>query len=214
MNGHWIHLLQLNGKVIYLRQFKPKLSLQEIISFLQETYLTENLTLSPNDLEKILWFFRLASKENNATFIIKAYTSPTQFYALVNNHFAQHLSKCFLIDGEQSPIEKCVAHLASIFIHRPEFKSLSFIGTVYRGLILLQSDLEVFVEQKRLLNKSFLSTSKDRSIVSNFSGGGRQKDAKGTGDQTPTLQIQCFMYLSNQKFQYSIRYFKNIRNFK
>jgi hypothetical protein len=109
-------------------------------------------------LKKIIWFFRLAYEQNDARFVVKAYTSPTKFYAIVNHHLAQYLLKCFRFDNQQSIIEQCVAHLASIFIHRTELRSMGFTGTVYRGLLLLQSDLETYTENKCLLNKSFLNS--------------------------------------------------------
>jgi len=52
-----------------------------------------------------------------------------QFYAIVNNHLAKYLLKCFRFDEEQNIIEQCVAHLASIFIHRSELRSMAFTGS-------------------------------------------------------------------------------------
>jgi hypothetical protein len=85
-------------------------------------------------LKKIVEFFRRAYNENGVTYTVRAYTSLTQFYAIVNNHLAQYILKCFRFENNQSTIEKCVAHLASIFIHRPELRSTAFTGTVYRSL--------------------------------------------------------------------------------
>jgi hypothetical protein len=173
---------------------KPKLSFQEIILFLQDNYLKDYVNLSSRELEKIIFFFRHAYENNNASFIVQAYTSPTQFYAIVNNHLAQYLLKCFRFDEEQNIIEQCVAHLASIFIHRSELRSMAFTGTVYRGLLLLQSDLEIYTDNKRLLNKSFLSTSKEPSVASIYAGCGDRNKIRTTVDKTPLQYTAVCIY--------------------
>jgi hypothetical protein len=113
---------------------QPELSFQEIILYLQRNYLNEYVNLPSRELDKIISLFHRAYEENDATSIVQAYTSPTKFYAIVNNHLAQYILKCFRFENNQSTIEKCVAHLASIFIHRPELRSTAFTGTVYRSL--------------------------------------------------------------------------------
>jgi len=173
---------------------QPKLSFQEIILFLQENYLKNYVNLSSRELEKIIFFFHHAYENNDASFIVQAYTSPTQFYAIVNNHLAEYLLKCFRFDEEQSIIEQCVAHLASIFIHRSELRSMAFTGTVYRGLLLFQSDLEIYTENKRLLNKSFLSTSKEPSVASIYAGCGDQNKMRTTVDKTPLQYTALCIY--------------------
>ncbi len=69
-------------------------------------------------------------------------------------------------------MEKSVGYLASIFIYHPDLRSLSYTGLTYRGMILSQDDLSVYTVGKRLLNKSFLSTSIDRRVAEMFAGAG------------------------------------------
>ena len=170
------------------------LSFQEMIFFLQENYLKDHINLVSRDLEKILWFFRLAYEQNDATFIVKAYTSTTQFCAIVNKDLAQYLLKYFRFDNERGVIEQSAAHLASIFIHRSELRSMTFIGTVYRGLLLLQSDLDIYTEKKCLLNKSFLSTSKERRIALVFGGAENSKNMRTTMEKTPLQYTALCIY--------------------
>jgi hypothetical protein len=173
---------------------QPKISFQEIILFLQENYLKDYVHLSSREYEKIILYFRHAYEENDVRFIVQAYTAATQFYAIVNNHLVLYLLKCFRFDDQQSIIEQCVAHLASIFIHRPELRSMAFTGTVYRGLLLLQSDLEAYIEKKHLLNKSFLSTSKERSVASVYAGFGDRTKMRTTADKTPLQYTALCIY--------------------
>jgi len=178
---------------------QPELSFQEIILYLIENYLTEYVNLSPIDLEKITSLFRCALKNNDATYIVQAYTSATKFYAIINNHLAQNLFKCFRCDNDQSILAQCVAHLAPIFIHRPELRSYAFVGTVYRGLLLFESDLETYRVNKHLLNKSFLSTSKERDVASIYAGSGDQKNMRATVDKTPLQYTAlCIYRIRNQ----------------
>ena len=52
------------------------------------------------------------------------------------------------------------------FIHpRP-----SFIGLVYRGMLISQTHLDKYIVGSRILNTAFLSTSTDRSIAEIFAG--------------------------------------------
>ena len=149
---------------------RPTLSFREIILHLKENYLRKHIQLSSRQYEQICWYFTHAYDENDATYIIRAYTSTTEFHSIVNRHLAQHLLDSFRWDTPQDSITKCVADLASIFIYRPrELSSLTFTGIVYRGLLLHESEC-TFSEGKKILNRSFLSTSKQRSIALLFAG--------------------------------------------
>jgi hypothetical protein len=173
---------------------QPELSFQEIILFLQKNYFKDYVNLSSSEFERINFLFHRAYNENDARFIVKAYTTPTQFYAIVNIHLAEYLLKCFRFDDEQNIIEQCVAHLASIFIHRSELRYMTFTGTVYRGLLLFQSDLETYRNKKCLLNKAFLSTSKEPSVASIYAGFGDQTKMRTTIGRTPLQYTALCIY--------------------
>ncbi|UJR29190.1 hypothetical protein I4U23_010404 [Adineta vaga] len=173
---------------------QPELSFKEMVLYLREHYLTDYMNLPPYDFQKIKNLFRNAYEHNDVTYIVQAYTSATQFHVIINNHLAQNLLTCFRLDSEQSILEQCVAHLASIFIHRLELKTFGFIGITYRGLLLLQSDLEIYTVNKHLLNKSFLSTSKDRSIASIYAGSGDGMKMRRKADKTPLQYTALCIY--------------------
>lgn len=177
---------------------QPELSFKEIILFLQENYIKDYVKLTPRELEKIILLFRCAYDHDDAIFIVQAYTSATQFYRIVNNHLEQYLLKCFRFENDQSIIEQCVAHLASIFIHRSELKSWEFTGTVYRGLLLVQSDFELYTENKYLLNKTFLSTSTEREVALVYAGTGNITQMRKSVDKNP-LQFSalCIYKIKN-----------------
>ena len=151
-------------------------SFDEMIEFLLQNYLPKHVLAfceSNRHKQSIEWLFRQAFAEHDARYLIRAYTSSTPFYSLINNHLRDSLLRFFRqnYDGKyENTVEKSVGYLASIFIHHPDLRSLGFTGFVYRGLILTQQDLQTYTVGKRLLNKSFLSSSIDRKVAENFAG--------------------------------------------
>ena len=151
-------------------------SFDEMIEFLLQHYLPKHVLpfcQSNRQKQSIDWFFRQVLVEQNITYIVKAYTSSTQFYSIVNNDLTKSLLRFFRqnYDGKyENTIEQSIGYLASIFIHHPDLRSFRYFGTAYRGLILTQQDLQTYTVGKRLLNKSFLSSSIDRKVAENFAG--------------------------------------------
>lgn len=165
-------------KVNLYQWLKIERSFEEMIAFLQQRYLTEfvlPVCQMKRDKNMIQWFFQQAMNENDVRYIVKAYTSPTQFFTVVNNHLRQFLLRFFRHDcHERHPniLEKSAGYLASIFIYHPQLRSLSYTGLTYRGMVMSQRDLEVYTVGKRLLNKSLLSTSSERRVAEVFAGAG------------------------------------------
>ncbi|CAF4104418.1 unnamed protein product [Adineta steineri] len=186
-------------KIHLSKLLKPELSFQDIILYLKDNYLTEYVNLPPNQLEKITSLFHYAYEYDDASYILRAYTTGTPFHGIINNHLAEYLLKYFRFDNDQSVLEQCVAHLASICIHRPELKSLEFTGIVYRGLFLLQSDLKAYTVGKHLLNKSFLSTTTDLSVASMYAGAGTRINMRTAIDKTPLQYTALCIYRIKNK---------------
>jgi len=165
-------------KINLYNWLKIEQSFDEMITFLQQHYLTDHVSQacpSEHDKKQIEWFFRQAAVEQDARYIVRAYTSVTQFYTIVNNHLREFLLRFFRWDFDArhtNTLEKSVGYLASIFIYHPDLRSLSYTGLTYRGMILSQHDLSVYTVGKRLLNKSFLSTSTKRQVAEMFAGAG------------------------------------------
>jgi hypothetical protein len=163
-------------KINLYNWLKIEQSFDEMIIFLQCHYLTDYVYRAcqhERDRNMIEWFFRRAAAEKDARYIIKAYTSPTQFYTIVNTHLREFLLRFFRWDynaRHTNTLEKSVGYLVSIFIYHPDLRSLSYTGLTYRGMILSQHDLSVYTVGKQLLNKSFLSTSIDRRVAEIFAG--------------------------------------------
>ena len=184
MNGRVKTKQAAQWKIDLYNWLKIEQSYDEVLIFLKEHYLPQYvLRACQSDREKnsLEWFFSQAVTENDVRYIVRAYTTPTQFYKIVNNHLRDFLLRFFRQDHDvrhTNTLEKSVGYLASIFIYHPDLRSLSYTGSTYRGLILTQLDLSVYTVGKRLLNKSFLSTSIDRQIAETFAGAGASENMR------------------------------------
>ena len=58
-----------------------------------------------------------------------------------------------------------LAYYVAIIAHHPRFETLSFTGTVFRGLIFTTAELQQHIMSRRILTKLFSSASKQRDIV-------------------------------------------------
>jgi hypothetical protein len=165
-------------KINLYNWLKMKQTFDEMVAFLQQHYLPKYvIPACPTQRDKnmIEWFFRQAAIQQDVRYIVKAYTSPTQFYGILNNHLRDFLLRFFRRDCNSrhpNTLEKSVGYLASIFIYHPDLRLLHYTGLVYRGMILCHQDLSVYTVGKRLLNKSFLSTSIDPQVAQMFAGAG------------------------------------------
>jgi hypothetical protein len=165
-------------KINLYNWLQMKQSFDEMITYLQQYYLTEHVfraCQTKRDKNMIQWFFDRAAVEQDVRYIVKAYTSPTQFYTIVNNHLREFLLRFFRRDCDPrhaNTLEKSTGYLASIFIYHPDLRLLHYTGLTYRGMILNHHDLSLYTVGKRLLNKSFLSTSIDRRVAEMFGGVG------------------------------------------
>ena len=168
---------------IRLQKTWDDLDFRKIISDIQQYYLAL-------DVKKILGenkygypfinkYFQEAYDTNNVEPVIKAYTSGTSFHKLLNNDLAKMISTDDLRDiriSLDAPEDRCYwegsLDIACILLNHPQLDCCNIIEdmTVYRGMTVSKSVLEKYSTGKRLMNKTFLSTSKLSVIASNFSG--------------------------------------------
>lgn len=171
-------------KINLYKCLKIEQSFGEMITFLQQHYLVDHVFRafqSERDKENIEGLFRQAGIHQDVKYVVKAYTAVSQFHEIVNAHLAEFLLRFFRWDcntRHANTLEKSVGYLASIFIYHPDLRSLSYIGLTYRGMVLCRHDLSVYTVGKRLLNKSFLSTSTDRAVAEMFAGVGNSHNMR------------------------------------
>ncbi|CAF1200845.1 unnamed protein product [Didymodactylos carnosus] len=127
-------------------------------------------------IDSIKAYFRNASENGDPFEIVRAYSSPAvSFYKYVNGDMARNIihdlrqgcSKFFCTrlylaqDGVMS--------IASILLHHPKFAPYTFRGEVYRGMVVEKACMEHYRPHRRIVNTTFLSTSRDRNVAKIFS---------------------------------------------
>ena len=157
------------------------LGFREIVSDIQQFYLVLDVKmrklLVEKDCELILKFFQEAYDNNDARPITTAYTSGTKFYEIVNTDLAKMVSTDNLRDIGMSldaPQDRCYwegsLDIACIFVNHPQFDcdKIREEMTVFRGIVVSKEILKKYLPGTRVMNKTFLSTSKLRRVAEFF----------------------------------------------
>ncbi len=171
-------------------------------------YLNELLldgSLSPKDKRIIESFCILATK--NPIYLIKAYTSVTNFYKILNKHLAVHAINYFeatLSSTINYKLVKCVIDFVSIIESASELKKYSYIGQTYRGMTGIEEDLHKYIVGSKILTTSFLSTTKDKQIAEIYA-------AKYTGFNFKKSERSWKSYFEGRSREVSVFYFYTLK---
>ncbi|CAF1177384.1 unnamed protein product [Rotaria sordida] len=143
--------------------------------------------------------------EKDPFYLLKAYTVESDFYAKLNRdlatkHFDQgtNFGITFFID---------------FFYNHPAFKILSYKGRVYRGMTITQDDLKQYIVGGKVMNKAFMSTTKDRNIAEQFA----KKDLTNRKQQhgaNVKLSALCIYEIINDRTGLNIEDISEYRNEK
>jgi hypothetical protein len=116
--------------------------------------------MSHTDVERIGQFLDAAEKTEDPKYILKAYTVESDFYKKLNKDLAtKHFDQ-----GTNFGI----TYFIEFFYNNPAFGKLSYKGKTYRGMSITQEDLSQYGVGGKVMNKAFLSTSKDQTIAEGF----------------------------------------------
>ncbi|CAF4106153.1 unnamed protein product [Adineta steineri] len=175
------------------------------VDWIKEFYVDKDMS-DIEGIDVIREFYELA--RTNPLYLIKAYSAETDYYRLLNLHLANTNSA-----AQNSPIDEDrsrwyrLRDLVQIFASHDDLKPYIFKGRVFRGMHLTQEELEAYeMPLKRkiirhagqpqvvnyIVNKSFLSTSKDYETAKEFAlqaAGRRTKN--GELIKFPTVCIYC-----------------------
>ncbi|CAF1189865.1 unnamed protein product [Didymodactylos carnosus] len=175
-----------------LRQFLTSCTLyREVLLKLRNRYISQWFQLEREEIES---YFIQAEEESDPTYLIKAYTSKTMFHKVLNNHLAlyseRYLDPSMSYEDDNSFIS-CALDIVSIIVNRPEFDPYYCTGICYRGMLLTRNDLPKYIIGHRVMNKSFISTSRSRQVAEIYSGAEQQNYLRQTPDNRP-IQISTF----------------------
>ncbi|CAF2963797.1 unnamed protein product [Rotaria sp. Silwood2] len=142
---------------------------------------------------------------------ICAYTSTGRFHKYINRHLATYaltyFDSSFHISTPYSFIY-CLLSIVAMILNDIRLRT-SFIGHIYRGMLMTQEDLYKYVVDSRILNTAFLSTSKNRTVAEIFAGI-KEYEISSTQDSTQ-INVLCIYRIRNQRTAYDIEQLSNIQ---
>ncbi|CAF0802642.1 unnamed protein product [Adineta steineri] len=162
----------------------------------------DTLTLS-NHIKQILkQYFTQMKETRSPVYIIKVYTSATSFHKYYNEYIAQHgidFFDPFSVDIHVDyAIIKSLLKTIGIIMYDKRFSKYRYCGKTYRGMLLTEEDLYKYIVHSKIMNKSFLSTSKSKEIAEAFSGYEQEKFLRKTPDkQAIHISVLCTYIIRN-----------------
>ncbi|CAF2019860.1 unnamed protein product [Rotaria magnacalcarata] len=122
--------------------------------------------------------------------LLKAYTVESPFYIKLNRDLATtHYDR-----GTNFGL----TYFIDFFYNHPAFNKLSFKGKVYRGMCAVQDDLKEYCVGGKIMNKAFMSTTKDRAIAEQFAIK-NVTDRKKQHGENVKLSILCTYEIINDR---------------
>ncbi|CAF0838826.1 unnamed protein product [Adineta steineri] len=167
--------IYLREKLNQLKAYKNK-DVDDVYKELVERMYAYIDTLSlTNNMKQIAQQYFVEMRETlDPVYIIKAYTSGTGFHKYYNEFIAQHAIDFFdpfSIDIHiDYSLVKCLMTATAIVMCSKRFYKYRYCGQTYRGMTITEKDLYKYVVRSKIMNKSFLSTSKSKEIAEVFSG--------------------------------------------
>ncbi|CAF3809014.1 unnamed protein product [Rotaria sp. Silwood1] len=164
----------------------------KLIAFIKQNYLEKELR-DVDGINTVREYFNMAINEKDPDYLLTAYTAETGFYSMLNVHLAQlQLEK--LTDKENLSR----AYYIGIIARHPQFETLSYIGEVFRGMIMTTDDVKNYKVGTRILTKTFSSSSKNRNVASTF-----HHENVDTDDRLSTI---CIYEIRNKRTALAIQH--------
>jgi len=152
----------------------------EVIEYYLNEYLIQQEHFSRDVTEKLEFYFQQAIKEQNyLKYFIQAYTLTNNFHHVLNKHLALYILDYFDTSSYSSSPTKyrlinCLVHIITLLINHPDIHKYTYKGITYRGVLMTENDLKHYTIGNHVLNRSFVSTSKNRSVAQLFAGNSEQ----------------------------------------
>ncbi|CAF1174988.1 unnamed protein product [Adineta ricciae] len=128
---------------------------------IRQQYINENGPLaSVEGIDIIRSYFDRAMQINDSKQVVRAYTAETGFYRRLNEDLSQMPTHWSGTRHERSMI--------SILMFHPELQQYTYMGETHRGMMISSEELKEYVVGTVFMNKTFLSTSKDKKQTEKF----------------------------------------------
>jgi hypothetical protein len=104
--------------------------------------------------------------------VITAYTAPINFDKLVNKHCIEVLPGLLRLNGNpENTLAASIFYLIASFNFDPMLRpKYAYTGRVYRGLIMSLDYIRTYKKNELVVNRPFVSTSKDIKVANIFAG--------------------------------------------
>jgi hypothetical protein len=136
--------------------------------------------------DELLGFFKMALREKDPRYLLKAYTAETGFYTKLNVDLAS-----------ETDVGKLERQLyISILAFNPCFDRYRFSGEAYRGMRLTEDDLKEYAKGKQVMTKSFLSATTDKSEAEFFVGKIQRYNIHG---QAVKMGVMCTYIIRDKR---------------
>jgi hypothetical protein len=159
----------------------------------------------PSEIKKILKSkFSQAVENNDARYLIDIYTGTTGFSRVLNEHLAIYGLQFFDRNLQQNvnyQLVRCIMDFVALLYFRPEFDGYIFKGEVYRGMCFSnEGELYKYIVGSKVMNTTFLSTSKTKNIAELFSPTTKQQEK-----DTNELSVFCTYVIVNDRTALNIQ---------
>ncbi|CAF0881970.1 unnamed protein product [Rotaria sp. Silwood1] len=136
--------------------------IKETVKKIQKAQVIEND--GEKSTEIVQNHFKDALEQKNPIYLLKAYTTESQFYRRLNREMATGNSRQVF----EKLCRKWTGYYTGIIARNPAFERFRFSGQTYRGMEITRDDYAQYKIGTALSNKSFQSTSKSWKIAKGF----------------------------------------------
>ncbi|CAF1403751.1 unnamed protein product [Adineta steineri] len=177
----------------------------EIVEYYLNEYLTKQENVSSTKIDELKTCFREAIDEQNyLKYFVKAYTLTNGFHRVLNKHLALYILHYFDARPYSStPAEyrliNCLVHIVTLVINHPDVRQHKYKGITYRGMLMSPNDLKPYRIGHYILNKSFVSTSKNREVAQMYAGSGQESVSGAISNHHDSSEVSViFKFTSKQ----------------
>ncbi|CAF0936956.1 unnamed protein product [Adineta ricciae] len=180
----------------HMKRWITRVPLRKLLDELRNNYIQKMKFSTDGNLEKIIEFIDEAIKKNDLIKLITLYTNPIPFCSRLNEDLAKLGSDFRFVSTQlDSPDNEAPKDLgqyifASLLVNHQAFRRFQKTAKTYRGMNVYEQDLKEYAENKIVITRSFLSTSKKRSVAEIYLG--FEDSAKGPA-------VMCIYNVSNPR---------------
>lgn len=157
------------------------------------------------DIEKNRINSFIVQAQNNLLYLLKAFTVESQFYISLNKDLSR-------VKLNQNP-NIGIKYFVDCFYNCPTFENLSYSGKVYRGMWMTNDDSKQYCVGSRVINKIFLSTTKEQKLAEEFALKSFHSSGKQS-DGVAKVFALCTYEIINKRTGLNIEHISEYRNEK